>query len=540
MAHFGGDITGVVRLWKPGGDGRGGAEVEVVYEARRCAECGHRLSRYNREPRCGPCSRLLVAADPHPVRVPDQVWRDSDVVRAMRAGHFGPALARVRSLASLRQEEMARVTGLSQPFLSALESGSRRLTHYDKIVTVLERLGVPDHALPQLFTRGAPESLEAPRPHPAPIHESAGLEPWENPLDVARRLTSTTSSNIDPATMTLLVQQVGAIVDRYEADGPHKLGPRTAELRNFIQTLLEGRQPPRQRTELFRLAAQASGLLSYMAVNAGHEANAEAYSTEALQLAQEIDDSELMMWVFGTRSLGAYYAGRYGQALEWADAGLAIDRCNPQAIRLLANGRARALGKLGDPTGARRAIAEAEDLSSEYRLPDGLTPCISFAPYSIARTLANAATAHVALGNTREVMQYAEQVDELVEQSDSAWSRALVRLDVATALLADPQPDVEHAMTLGMQALEAGGGPPIRSVVQRAGELHTMAAAWQQMPAVGDYAEALRSWYNAPLTRAVSESAKMALASDSRKRRAPGAAHSRHQRVSLRPAAGPG
>ncbi|MFS4091904.1 helix-turn-helix domain-containing protein [Streptomyces sp. AF1A] len=472
--------------------------------------------------------------------MPQHVWQDVDVVTAMRDGDFGSALARVRRLASLRQEEMARVTGLSQPFLSALESGSRRLTHYDKIVTVLERLGVPEHALPRLFASKAPGSAEAHRPLPASVHEPALLEPWESPLDVARRLNGTISSNTDPATLSLLTQQVGAIVDRYEADGPHKLGPRTVELRHFIQTLLEGRQPPRQRTELFRLAAKASGLLSYMAVNAGHEANAEAYSTEALQLALEIDDSELAMWIFGTRSLGAYYAGRYDQALEWADAGLAIDRCNAQAIRLLANGRARALGKLGDATGARRAIAEAEDLSSEYRLPDGLTPCISFAPYSIPRTLANAATAHVALGNTQEVMQYAEQVDELVEQSDSAWSRALVRLDVATALLVGPQPDVEHAMTLGMQALAAGGGPPIRSVVQRAGELHTTAAAWQELPAVRDYAEALRSWHKAPLARAVSDSAKMAVASDSRNGRAPSAAHLRHQRVSPRTAAGPG
>ncbi|WP_306962883.1 helix-turn-helix domain-containing protein [Streptomyces afghaniensis] len=455
--------------------------------------------------------------------MPEHVWQDTKVVMAMHDGDFGSALARVRKLASLRQEEMARVTGLSQPFLSALESGSRRLTHYDKIVTVLERLNVPKHALPQLFAQNAPKPVEAACSH---SDEPVAQEPWESPLDVARRLSATITSNTDPATLTVLAQQIGAIVDRYEADGPHRLAPKTAELRNFIQTLLEGRQPPGQRAELYRLAAQASGLLSYMAVNAGHDAIAEAYSTEALQLAQEVDDSELMMWIFGTRSLGAYYAGRYDQALKCADAGLAIDPGNAQAIRLLVNGRARALGKLGDATGAQRAIAEAEDLSNDHRLPCGLTPCISFAPYSIARTLANAATAHVALGNTREVIEYAEQVDELVEQSDSAWSRALVRLDVATALLADSHPDVEHAMMLGMQVLEAGGGPPIRSVIQRAGELHVSATTWHQIPAVKDYAEALRSWHNAPLTQAVTSSAKMALSSDSRKRRAPGAAYS--------------
>ena len=100
----------------------------------------------------------------------------------------------------------------------------------------------------------------------------------------------------------------------------------------------------------------------------------------------------------------------------------------------------------------------------------------------------------------------------------------MVRLDVATALLARPQPDVEQAMVLGRQVLEAGGGPPIRSVIQRAGELHARAASWHQLPVVRDYAEALRTWHTTPLTRAVTSFAKMARLSDSRTRRAPSAA----------------
>lgn len=80
----------------------------------------------------------------------------------------------------------------------------------------------------------------------------------------------------------------------------------------------------------------------------------------------------------------------------------------------------------------------------------------------MARTLANAATVHVTLANAPGVLAYADQIDELVEQSDSAWSQALVRLDVATALLAGPRPDVEHETVLGRQVLEADGGPPIR------------------------------------------------------------------------------
>ncbi|MGW0731774.1 helix-turn-helix domain-containing protein [Streptomyces sp. NPDC002851] len=454
----------------------------------------------------------------------------------MTSGNFGAAFRRIREIAGLRQDDMARLTGLSQSFLSSLESGTRRLVNIDKIQPVLENLDVPAHALPALFSRTPP--TVQPRPHPMSEPAPLAEDMWEEPLDIAERLNRTTSSNTDPAALDLLHQQVTQIVDSYESAGPHQLAPKTIKLRAVLQDFLDGRQPPRQREALFKLAAQVSGLLGYMAVNAGREALAEAYCTESHQLAHEIHSQELLMWTFGTRSLGAYYAGNYRQALQWADAGIAVNPSHTQAIRLLANGRARALGKLKDRAGAQRAIGAAEDLSNRHTVPDGLTPCIAFAPYSLSRTLANAATTHVALGNTTQVIDYAGQIDELVEQSDSAWSRALVRLDVATALLTGPRPDVEHAMVLGRQVLETGGGPPIRSVVQRAGELHAHAARWNELPAVRDYEEALRTWRAVPLTRQVTESAKIAGPSE-QTRRAAGAPDRHGERIPYRAASEP-
>ncbi|MEU9120068.1 helix-turn-helix transcriptional regulator [Streptomyces sp. NPDC048506] len=432
----------------------------------------------------------------------------------MAAWDFGQVSRLVRQRGSLRQEDLSNLTGLSQAYLSMLESGARTLTHIDKIVQFLSGLGAPAELVPlplpqqsaQLADRGlhnqADHSLDPSRPREA--------RAWESPLDVAKRLNSTTSSNIDPATVAVLEQSAADLVDRYEAEGPHRLAPEAVDLRNFVQDRLDGRQPPRQRAALFRVAAQASGLLGYMAVNAGRESVAEAYCKEAEALAKEIADLELLMWIQGTRSLNAYYAGHYDHAVQWAEAGLAIAPGNPQAIRLQSNGRARALGKLGDRSGAIRAIASAEELSGHHSVPAGLTSCISFEPYGTARTLANAATVHVALADAPRVLAYAEQIDDLVEHSDSAWSQALVRLDVATALLTGPRPDVEQAMALGRQVLEAGGGPPIRSVVQRAGDLLAGAETWQRVPAVREYEDALRSWQSAPQAKELARSDRMA------------------------------
>ncbi|MET7713779.1 helix-turn-helix domain-containing protein [Streptomyces sp. NPDC005407] len=439
--------------------------------------------------------------------VPDRVWSDRAVRQALAAWDFGQVSRLVRQRGSLRQDDMAHLTGLSQAYLSMLESGARKLTHIDKIVQFLTGLGAPGELISLPLPRQSPQALTGePRSLPKDdLSPSWGPDTsaWESPLDIARRLNDTASSNTDPATVVVLEQGIIDIVDRYEAEGPHQLAPQAVDLRNFIQERLAGQQPPRQRAALFRMAAQTSALLGYMAVNAGREPVAEAYCKEAEELAKEISDTELLMWIHGTRSLNAYYAGRYGHAVRWADAGLAIAPQTPQAIRLQANGRARALGKLGDRSAAVRAIALAEELSSHHSVPAGLTSCISFEPYSTARTLANAATAHVALADAPRVLAYAEQIDELVEQSDSAWSRALVRLDVATALLAGPSPDIEQAMALGHQVLQAGGGPPIRSVVQRAGDLLAQSQTWQNVPAVREYEDALRSWQSAPQTKAL-------------------------------------
>jgi hypothetical protein len=194
------------------------------------------------------------------------------------------------------------------------------------------------------------------------------------------------------------------------------------------------------------------------------------------------------MWVLGTRALNFYYAGEYAASDAAAAQGIALSPQSPQAIRLWVNGRARALARQGDARGTVRAIGRALDLSDQQQhLPDGVTSCISFEAYSPARTLANAVTAHLSTGDVAKVLEYARQIEELVEQSPSQWTRSLVSLDVATAMLGQDPPDLEQALALGIQALHASGSVPIHSVWQRATELLQHAGKWHAEPVVRDY-----------------------------------------------------
>jgi tetratricopeptide (TPR) repeat protein len=316
----------------------------------------------------------------------------------------------------------------------------------------------------------------------------------DDPAEIVARARELACGNADEATLAFLASQIEGITERYEQDGPQGLWGQTKSLRSLGHTLLAGQQPPAARRELFRITARASGLLGYMAVNTGAFPLAEAYCAEALELSRAIGDLDTELWADGTRSFAAYYAGRYTEAD--ARAAAAVNRApdHPQAIRLLVNGRARALGKLGDRNQAERVIGQAMDLSDRYDVVPGLTSCISFLPYGRARTMANALTARVALQDTGHVLRDAELLDDLVEKSGSAWSRSLVRLDVATAVLQQRAPDVEHAMSLGQQAITLASPLPISSVRQRSRDLYERAAPWRTRPAVREYGEQLRFW----------------------------------------------
>ncbi|MFJ2629219.1 helix-turn-helix domain-containing protein [Streptomyces sp. NPDC087532] len=484
---------------------------------RRCSLCGGWLSSYNKLTHCAACKSGVA-------NLPDWIWELPDIRQALSEWDFGYALRLIRDELNMSQRDMSDLSGLKQASLSEIESGKSRLTHIDKITSLLQRLQVPAHVSPV-----AVPGLPAP----------AASAQWESPARIADRLTASIASNTSATALILHGREVAYIVSRYEAEGATRLAPEVLDLRNRLQGKIEGQQPAKQRRSLFALAAQASALLGYMAVNAGRTHIADAYCEEAYALATAAEDEDLQIWILGTRSLAAYYDRDYTEALAWADQGIGMAPQSAQAIRLLVNGRARALGKLKDRAGAERAIGLAEELSSRHDTPPGLTSCISFEPYGLARTLANAATAHVALGNSAEVLRYAGEINGLVERSDSAWSQALVRLDVASALLAGPQRDVEQAMLLGRQVLEAEGSPPILSVVQRAHDLNEQASAFSDITAVRDYHDALAEWGAAPGTSELARSATMTRKTQALGRTA-GETPSRRERVPLHPSLQPG
>ncbi|UYB40930.1 helix-turn-helix domain-containing protein [Streptomyces sp. Je 1-4] len=140
----------------------------LAQSPRGCEQCGCRLSQYNSGTLCSACVRSRTL-NQHALSVPERVWRSQEIQQALASWDFGKATRLIRQQGSLRQDDIAHLTGLSQAFLSMLESGHRRLTNIDKIVEFLTGLGVP----PEL----------APLPLPRPLRPSRDL--YSGDLDPA-------------------------------------------------------------------------------------------------------------------------------------------------------------------------------------------------------------------------------------------------------------------------------------------------------------------------------------------------------------------
>lgn len=284
------------------------------------------------------------------------------------------------------------------------------------------------------------------------------------------------------------------VVERYETEGPLALAPEVVQARQLVDQLLAGNQRLHQRARLFELAERLSGQLSYMAINLGSFDTARAYGTEAFEFARFIEHDELSAWVRGTQSLAAYYTGDYRQSLVLAQDGQRYAKNGIQAVRLAVNGEARALGKLRDRRGTTEAVTRAYRLLERLPPATGMTPCISFGIYSEARTASNAATAYLTIADTKRVLAYTEYVMQIADGSPSRWSRALVRLDTATALLKGEKPEPEGASLLGSEAITATRGLHIESIRQRSRDLATDLRPWLHLPQVAEFINEVDSW----------------------------------------------
>ncbi|UZK55806.1 helix-turn-helix domain-containing protein [Streptomyces drozdowiczii] len=183
---------------------------------------------------------------------------------------------------------MAGLTGLSQSFLSMLESGTRRLTNIRRIAQFLEGVSAPVGLCPEVPRKPPVDAV----PDSLPAVGQGGSLPGLAAQAAAQSMLFAehiTSSNVSQGEIEQLAGELARIATDY-VHAP--LLPLFHDLlfhRDRAFELLKGRQKPGQTRELFLLAGVSCLLLAHASQNLGDERSAMAQVNTASTCAEMAD-----------------------------------------------------------------------------------------------------------------------------------------------------------------------------------------------------------------------------------------------------------
>lgn len=416
--------------------------------ARVCADCGCRLSQYNDEDRCSACARVRLLDTRLQRRVPDTVWQHPEVQSAIAAWDFGRASRLIRERAKLRQDDMARMTGLSQGFLSMLEAGTRRLTSLDKVARFLNGMETPDALLPPPFREH--HAVLTPLPHPEPSAVDLQVATGEQATDLYELATqaaaqslqfaeAVTKSNVSDVELEGLESRITRIATDYVHAPLHPLFHDLLSTRDQLFSLLSGHQPPGQTRELYLLAGTSCLLLAHASQNLGDQDSAVAQLQTAETLAEHADNDDLRAWTKGTAALIAEWSTHRHTALAYTRQAIRLAPVGETRVRTAAIG-ARAAARVGDRNTALAALKELEYAREQQTAPNGLTRFGGLLTFPEAKQEYYIGGTYALLGEHKRAEQHSAAAIDLYEmgpkEQRSYGDEALARLDIVTARIA--------------------------------------------------------------------------------------------------------
>ena len=453
---------------------------------RLCIDCNCRLSQYNDADLCAACSRRLCSASSPAPCVPDRVWHDATVQSAVASWDFGRVSSLIREQAGLRQEDMAALTGLSQGFLSMLESGTRRLTNIDKVTQFLKGIGAPRELLPPLARElsasaaltllGAPQATKAlgtdtDSPHVSDLRSLAAQAAAQS-LQFAEIVAP---SNVTDESLEDLTYEVARIATDYVHAPLQPLFNDLLSTRDRVFALLRGRQYPRQTRDLFLLAGTSCLLLAHASQNLGDHRSAMAQIRTAWTCAEQADHTGLRAWAKGTTALIAEWSPHQQLALKHTRQAAQFAPAGEERIRIAAI-EARAAARIGTRERALAALHDLQQAREQQTAPGGLTQFGGILTFPEAKQEYYIGGTYALLGDHAQAEKHATAAIALYEsgakEDRSYGDEALARLDIVTARLATGE--VEAAGEQFQQVLQIPTQLRIRqlgSAVQRVGTL---------------------------------------------------------------------
>jgi hypothetical protein len=195
----------------------------------------------------------------------------------------------------------------------------------------------------------------------------------------------TAHSNLTGEAMDQLYDDVATLAVTYQQRPLSEILGQLIETQDSIFTLLEGRQPPSATRQLLLLASVTSGLLAKVSHDLADPHAALTQSRTAFLCADNADHNGMRAWIRGLQSLIAYWAGRYNEAVRYAQQGATHAALSTTSVWLPVS-EARAWAALGNAPQALAAIRRAETARNAVQ-PDEVDELGGFCTFSRNRQL---------------------------------------------------------------------------------------------------------------------------------------------------------
>ncbi|MFF4350275.1 XRE family transcriptional regulator [Streptomyces sp. NPDC001530] len=195
----------------------------------------------------------------------------------------------------------------------------------------------------------------------APVPEPTGTDLVRRAADESATWAQwAEASNVGDIALEQLMAETRALASDYLTLDPVELFVRTRSLRDRVFKLLEGRQYPRQSTDLFVSAGYLCGLLAWMSSDLGQLRDADTQGRAAWLCAELAGHNVLGAWVLSTRSKVAIWDRRFRDAINYARRGASYRTTGTVAV-LLACQEADGWSELGARDEALAALARAAE-----------------------------------------------------------------------------------------------------------------------------------------------------------------------------------
>jgi transcriptional regulator with XRE-family HTH domain len=441
---------------------------------RVCPACRKTLlSRYNRQPLCGPCTRAAKTAPPGQDGYTAAAWMwDSQLLRDALAQLDLPAVVAIfRASAGLSQQQLGDITGWSQGTLSFFENGQRE-TLYDirELLRFADAVEMPREALLPLVL-GRPDAALPDDWFGEVTLAGLGVQE-ETDVDVDRRtfggITAGAAAAMAFPEITVPAK-VGASHIRYlqicvdnlcrqdqTVGGAALLRQALRQWQRARRMLDESDYSEVVGQELLRVTGNLATRTGWLAFDAANVPLARRLYSEAWLLAAHSNDHTLQAHVLDLSSMLTSHLARAGgagrglsrESLRLADhaADVARHQPIPRLHALIALRRADAVSLLGDKPAFQAAIARARrELDRGARDDD--PPWIQFVDES--EIASQEAKGHHNLGDPKTASAFHRQ--SLDVPGISRRNRACGQAQLAGAL-ADSG-DVSEAVREGLSVL---------------------------------------------------------------------------------------